>query len=62
MCRLVMQTCHYINFEFERNRPAPIRRGVLEWINDPDNREICKINFERADTLKKCSMATEIVE
>jgi len=62
MCMLVTETCYRIRMEFEQNRPAPIRRGVLEWINDPDNREICKIIFERADTLKKCSMATEIVE
>jgi len=62
MCMLVTETCYLIHREFEQNRPAPIRRGVLEWINDPNNRKICHDTFERFESIKKCSMATEIVE
>jgi len=62
MCEMVKSTCTYIWRELEQKRPAPIRRGVLEWINDPDNRKICHDTFERFESIKKCSMATEIVE
>jgi hypothetical protein len=59
---MVQSTCTYIWRELEQKRPAPIRRGVLEWINDSDNRKICHDTFERFESIKKCSMATEIVE
>lgn len=62
MCRNVQATCDWIKLQADFNRPAPIRKGVLEWINDPDNRKICQDRFEKHQSIEKCSLATEIVE
>lgn len=62
MCTNVQATCDWIKSETIQKRPAPIRKGVLEWINDPDNRKICHDIFERHESIEKCSLATEIVE